>query len=188
MTLTPDQNPDQVFPGDLFTSKNLPGRWRIARTRSRREKALAVFLRGLETPYYLPMFRKRQPGSKRERYSLVPVFGGYVFFKATELDRHRAFACGHIASVIEVVDEQGLVRDLERISRALTLDVPVYPYDFVSRGDLVEIVDGPFKGMQGVIQRKAKSYRLVLNVESIFKSLALDIEAHMVRPLAGSAA
>jgi len=183
MTISLDKNPAQLYPDNLLTDISLPGKWRIARTRSRREKALADFLAGRHVGYYLPMVKKRQPGKKRVRYSMVPIFSGYLFFKSSDLERYQAFTSNHIARVIEVRDEPQLLRELIQVQKAISLDAPVYPYDFVREGDLVEIARGPFKGLQGVVQRKSREYRLVLNVTGLFQSLALDIEAHMVEPL-----
>jgi len=187
MAISIDKNPFQLYPEDLLDNHDsLSGRWRIARTKSRREKILADFLTSHGIGYYLPMVKKRQPGGKRVRYSLVPIFSGYLFFKSGDFERYQALTSNHIASIIDVSDERRLVRELCQVRKVISLDAPVYPYDFVREGDLVEIARGPFKGLQGVIQRKSKNYRLILNVSGIFQALALEIEAHSVEPLARS--
>lgn len=183
MTQSLNANPPQVFPEDLFTQKESIGQWRVAKTKSRREKALAGFLCSRGLAYYLPMIKKRQPGKGRVRYSLVPVFSGYVFFRSGDNERYQAFTSGHMAGVIEVKDEASLLKDLDQVRRAINLDAPLYPYDFVASGDEVEITAGPFKGLQGIIQRKKNNFRLILNIECLSRSLALDIEADMVQPL-----
>ena len=180
MTISLDKNPLQMYPDLLLSDSDLPGQWRVARTKSRREKALAEYLANHGIGYYLPMIKKRQPGHKRDRYSLVPVFSGYLFFKSSDLQRHQVFKSNHLAGIIDVKEEARLLADLLRIQKAISLDVPLYPYDFVQEGDWVVIRRGPFRGIQGVIQRKDSNYRLVLNVESLFQSVAVDIEAHMV--------
>ncbi len=183
MTQSLNANLPQLFPEDLFTRNKSAGQWRVARTKSRREKALAVFLRGLGIGYYLPMFRKRQPAKNRGRYSLIPVFPGYVFFWSGDNERCQAFNSGHMAGVIEVKNEASLLKDLDRVRGAIAMDAPLYPYDFVRRGDPVEIINGPFKGLRGLVVRKTGNWRLVLNVDCLSRSLALDIEADMVQPL-----
>ena len=183
MTVTLDKSPIQLYPDNLLTEETLPGQWRVAKTKSRREKALAQFLSEQGIGYYLPMVKKRQPGSKRERYSLMPVFSGYLFFKSSDLERYQAIKSNHIACVIDVKDETQLLRDLDQVHRAISLDTPVYPYDFIRTGEQVVIKSGPFKGVQGVVHRKGKNYRLVLNINCLCQSLALDIESHCVEPV-----
>ena len=182
MTTALDRNPSQLYPDDILSGRD-PGKWRIARTKSRREKALAEFLAANEVGYYLPMVKKRQRDRKRVRYSLIPIFSGYLFFKSNDLQRYQAFKSNHISMVIDVKDEDQLLSDLQRVQKAITLDAPLYPYDFVRQGDMVMIKQGPFKGLQGVIQRKNSHCRLVLNVNYLFQAVALDIEAHMVEPM-----
>ncbi|MBA2881491.1 hypothetical protein HNR65_001818 [Desulfosalsimonas propionicica] len=55
----------------------------------RREKALAGYLADRGIGYFLPMVRRRQSSAKRERYSLLPLFSGYLFFKADDPGRYR---------------------------------------------------------------------------------------------------
>lgn len=187
MTVSLEKNSAQLYPHDLLADSSTQGRWRVAKTKSRREKALAEFLAGYGIGYYLPMLKKRQPGTKRVRYSLVPVFSGYLFFKADDRQRHQAFTSNHIACVIEVADQGQLLKDLGRVQMAISLDAPVYPYDFISIGQEVLIKRGPFKGLHGVVHRKNKNYRLILNVNCLMQSLALNIEAHCIEPLVKSA-
>ncbi len=180
--LSPETVP-QAFPEDLFSESSASGRWRVARTKSRREKSLAVFLYQRGISFYLPLFKRRQHSEKRVRYSLVPVFPGYVFFRPGDDERYHALTSGHIAGIIDVQDEKGLLADLRQLHRAITRDAPLYPYDFVQEGDLVEIKKGPFKGLRGHILRKAGNCRLVLNVDILSRSVAMDIDADMIWPL-----
>ncbi len=184
MTVSLDKNPAQLYPDNLLTGESLPGKWRVAKTKSRREKALADFMAGRSIGYYLPMVKKRQPGRKRVRYSLVPIFTGYLFFKSNDLQRYQAITSNHIAGIIEVDNEKQLLNDLLQVHKAMTLDAPVYPYDFVREGDMVEITRGPFKGLQGIVRKKSKNYRLILNVNCLKHSLAVDIESHCIAMLA----
>lgn len=108
---------------------------------------------GQKMSYYLPMLKKRQPETKRTRYSLLPAFSGYIFCKINNLERYKLLSTNHIANVIEVADEIRLINDLARVQKTLSLDTPVYPYDFVQTGDEVVVRNGPFKDLSGIIQK-----------------------------------
>ena len=183
MSMPLKDNPVQLLPDNLLSHDSLPGQWRVIKTRSRREKALARYMSGRQMSYYLPMFKKRRPETKRTRYSFLPAFPGYIFCKINNLERYELLSTNHIANVIEVADENRLVSDLARVQQAISLDAPIYPYDFVQAGDEVVIKNGPFKNLSGIIQRKMKNFRLVLNVKSLFMAVALDIEAAHVEPV-----
>lgn len=183
MTLTEAQNPEQLFPENAFELEVEKEPWRIAHTKSRREKALASFLYARGMAYFLPLFKKRQKSPKRVRFSYVPVFTGYVFFKADSAQRHEALTSNQIASIIEISDQRYFVKELYQIQKALSVEAPLYPFDFVKEGQEVEIKKGPFKGLRGIIQRKDKNYRLILNVSGIFQALAINVDSDWVEPV-----
>ena len=56
MTISLDQNPESCFPAHILTSTHENKIWRVAHTKSRREKALAHYLARAGIGYYLPMF------------------------------------------------------------------------------------------------------------------------------------
>lgn len=183
MTLKPQKNPYQLFPHNCLTMESTDSSpWRIAHTRSRHEKSLANFFYARKISYYLPLAKKRQNSKNRTRHSLVPLFQGYIFFKADNALRHEAMKSNCIASILEVSDQNLLIRELTEIQAALTLDAPIYPYDFVHAGQEVEIRKGPMKGLKGIIIRKDKNFRLVLKVSGIFQAAAINIDSDWVEP------
>ncbi|MFW6080662.1 MAG: transcription termination/antitermination NusG family protein [Desulfosalsimonas sp.] len=184
MTLSPSQNPDALFPPDLLDTDVPEKPWRIAHVKSRREKALAGFLAKKGIGYYLPMVtRKQRSASNRVRYSLVPVFPGYIFLKADDQDRYTALRTNQIARLIEVPDPDTLVHELKQIRTALDGDVPVYPVEFFTVGQRVRIKKGPMKDVEGVITRKGTKYRLVLSVTAIAQSVSVELDEDMVEKL-----
>ncbi|MCF8111701.1 MAG: hypothetical protein K9J85_09460 [Desulfobacteraceae bacterium] len=181
MTLAQSENPDALFPADLLDTDQPEKPWRIAHVKSRREKALAGFLAKKGIGYYLPMVtRKQRSRTNRLRYSLVPVFPGYIFLKADDNDRYTALRTNHIARFIEVPDPDTLVYELKQIRTALTGDLPVYPIDFLTVGQRVRVKKGPMKDVEGVIIRKDRHFRLVLSVTAIAQSISVELDADMV--------
>jgi len=183
MTLSSDDNPAPRFPEDILTRIGHDKPWRVAHTKSRREKALAHYLARAHIGYYLPMFVRQQSSTKRARTSLLPVFNGYLFFQADDFDRHKALRSNHIAHILDVGDEQKLMAELLQIEKALSGSEKIYPYDFVCEGQRVRVKKGPLSGVEGIIVRKTNSYRLVLSVESIMQSISVSIESDNVEPI-----
>ncbi len=182
MTISLNQNPEALFPADILDTIPKDKPWRVAHTKSRREKALAHYLARAGIGYYLPMFSRQQSGNKRVRYSLIPVFNGYLFFQADDFERHKAIRSNHIARIIDVGDAIKLIQELSQIEKTLSGNTKVYPYDFISKGQWVRVKSGPLKGVEGRIIRKDSNCRLVLSVESIMQSISVSIEADQVEP------
>jgi transcription antitermination factor NusG len=183
MALTLNQNPDQIFPANILEEPINGTTWWVAHTKSRREKSLANFLSAKRIGYYLPLIKKRQASNKRERFSFMPLFSGYMFFKGSKQDRYEAFTSNQIARVIEVKDQSILLNELARTQKALSIGGPVYPYDFLAKGQKAQVRFGPMKGIEGIITDKKGQYRLILNVTTISQSFAVDVEADMVEAI-----
>ena len=182
MTISLSENPESCFPADILNRIQKEKFWRVAHTKSRREKALAHYLARAGIGYYLPMFIRQQSSNKRVRSSLIPVFNGYLFFQADDSERYKALQSNHIAQIIDAGDEKRLISELSQIEKALSGSTKVYPYDFISKGQWVRVIKGPLKGVEGRIVRKEGNYRLVLSVESIMQSISVSIEADQVEP------
>mgnify|MGYP006283948373 CR=1 FL=1 len=183
MTTAISQNPAALYPEDLFDLSAQYKPWWVAHVKSRREKSLASYLADADIGYYLPMYQRRQPNSKRVRYSLMPLFNGYLFFRGDDVDRHYALRSNQIARMIDVRDQDRFSNELQSIRRVLANELPVYPYHYIVEGKRVRVKKGPLKDVEGVVERKAKNYRLVISVETINQSMAVTIDADMVEPV-----
>ncbi|MDY6825154.1 MAG: transcription termination/antitermination NusG family protein [Thermodesulfobacteriota bacterium] len=183
MTLAYDQNPAPAFPENILAEGDAEKPWRVAHTKSRREKALAGYMAKAGIGYYLPMMKKRQTVQKRVRYSLMPVFSGYLFFRGGDGDRHKAMRSNHIARVIPVRDQQRLIQDLENVQKVLLQTDRVYPFDFITEGQAVRVKKGPMKDVEGVVIKKNRNYRLVVSVNSIMQAISVEIDADDVAPM-----
>jgi transcription antitermination factor NusG len=180
MTISTERNPAQLFPEAILSEPVTDTKWFVAHTKSRREKALAHFLAGRQIGYCLPMMKIRQRSALRDRHSFLPLFSGYLFFKGTLQDRYSAFSSNHVARVLEVEDQEQLREELSRVFQVLSMNVPLFPYDFLSKGQRVRIKDGPMKDLEGIIDRKQSDCKLVLSVTSISQSFAVHVDSSLV--------
>ncbi len=133
--------------------------------------------------YYLPLMKHRQPSSKRTRYSLIPLFKGYIFINCDEADQSDIYRSNCASRIIAVKDPETLVHELRQIHHALSLDKPVCPVELLDIGQRVQIKKGSLKGLEGTIIRKDKKYRLCLSVTSIMQAVSVEIDADMVETL-----
>jgi transcription antitermination factor NusG len=59
--------------------------------------------------------------------------------------------------------------------------VEVVPLAGAEVGDLVEIMGGPLKGLQGRIQRSQESDKFTLSLESIGQSLLVTVQSEILK-------
>jgi transcription antitermination factor NusG len=61
--------------------------------------------------------------------------------------------------------------------------LPVRPWPHLKPGDRVRIEDGPLRGVEGILLKEKESLRLVLGVELLQRSIAVELEPESIVPL-----
>ncbi|MBI5117894.1 UpxY family transcription antiterminator [Candidatus Poribacteria bacterium] len=169
---------------DFLSLSNDPNKkWCVLHTKSRREKKLAQRCSQLGIQYYLPL-RKSVTGRRGRRHvSDVPLFPGYLFCCMDRGECWGLLQTDHIANVLDVVDQKGLVTDLNNIKDACERGVLLKPCALVDRGQRVRILDGPFAGLEGIVRKHLGGFRLVLTMECIQQAVACEVDVRMVVPI-----
>ncbi len=158
-------------------------RWYVLRTRSRQEKVLSGALAGMRINHYLPILRRmRTYGARRVEVS-EPMFPGYLFLWGPRDQLYEADRTRRVAGIIEVHDQERLEWELSGIHQALSLRAPLELYPALQVGIRVVIVSGPFLGLQGLVERKPKPDRLVLQVRMLGGAVKLEIDGAAVEPI-----
>ena len=173
---------------DLVTTplpEHVPGRWWVAHTRPRTEKALAADLTRFGIPHYLPLCERvtRSRTTNRITRSMVSVFSGYLFFAATEDQRCQALKTNRIVNVLTVHNQAQLVAELRHIQRVLTTDTSFARKSHIETGRWVRIIAGPLAGVEGVVGVRRRPHRLFLNVDILGQSITVETTPDMVEPI-----
>lgn len=163
----------------------LHGRWWVAYTRPRNEKALSADLRAMGIHSYLPL-RQRETRSRntgRTHRSFVPVFTSYLFFSATEEERYRALRTNRIVHTIAVSSPDELIRELRHIHHLLRSGKAFELHPQLRDGSWARVVEGPLKGVEGVVSGRLSRMRLVLNVHMLGQSVSVRVVRDMLEPI-----
>ena len=70
--------------------------------------------------------------------------------------------------------------EIDAVKRVIESSWAVEPHPFLRCGDRVRVTCGPLEGIEGTLLRKKNALRLVLSVEMLMKSVAVEIDASMV--------
>jgi transcription termination/antitermination protein NusG len=164
---------------------SVEARWWVAHTKPRNEKVLARELQVLSVPYYLPLHERttRSRRTGRRSQSVVPVFSGYIFVRASGDQRHRALKTQRIVSLIEVVDQSRLVGELRQIERLLQTPSAFHFQKRLEQGDWARVIAGPLMGLEGVISSRLSRLRLVLNVNMLGQSISVEMAEDMLEEI-----
>ena len=177
-------NPEILFPPAVDDRSALPGTWYVGQTKARCEKAFACDLAARGIAYFLPMIERLTFSGGRKRRGMMPLFANYVFFcAADEGGRHAALLTDRLCRVIEVRDQDRLVRELSATHRVLRNKIALDPYPFAVVGRRVRVALGPLEGTEGVVVRRDGRERLVLEVGILGQGSAMEIAPELLEPI-----
>ena len=173
------ENPPTIWP-EGTALKDFEGTWWVAHTRSRNEKALAWQLQRKDVSYFLPMSWNVSRRKGRTIRSLLPLFGGYLFFCGDESGRLEALKTNRVANLIEVRDQDLLVAELAPIERLLRQGAPLKPHKYIKAGQKCRVIAGALAGTEGIVSRAGHTTRLVLQVDILGQATSVEIDIEMI--------
>lgn len=156
------------------------GFWWVAHTKSRNEKALAHDLIRKEICYFLPMTWKVRRHKGRKIRSLLPLFGGYMFFCGDENQRLEVLRTNRIANLIEARDQQKLLEELGQIEQALRTGANLVPHHYTEVGRRCRVTAGPLKDLQGIVIKTKGISRLVLQIDMLGQAASVEIDTDII--------
>jgi transcription antitermination factor NusG len=151
--------------------------WLAAYTRSRHEHHVAHQLRLKELEFLLPTYQRFVRWSDRIKTSEAPLFPGYIFVHVTERERVPVLETMGVVHLVSTAGKPTVLpdEDVERLRTCTLRSGDVEPHPYLRIGHRVRVKHGPFAGWEGTLVEKQNSLRLVINVDQILKSLAINL-------------
>jgi transcription antitermination factor NusG len=158
--------------------------WYAAYTCAKHEKRVATELGAREVQHFLPLYSSVRRWKDRQVELQLALFPGYVFVRLALRDQLQVL---QIPSVVRLVGFGGLPTalpdvEMEILREGFFQGLRAEPHPFLTIGRSVRITAGPFAGLEGVLKRKKSSLRVVVSLELIQRSVAVDVDAADVRP------
>lgn len=121
-----------------------------------------------------------------QRPSSPPMFPGYLFCRLDLSTRllplfttpgfHRLVGAGRTPIPIS---EQ----EIDSIRRVMVSGLAALPWPRIEPGAPIHVASGPLAGLQGVLLSIRKRDHLIVSVNLLQRAVAVEIDAHSVRPL-----
>lgn len=159
-------------------------RWYALHTCSRHEKAVAAQLEQNSLECFLPVFQTLRRWKDRRVKVDFPLFPGYLFVNIPLRDRMRVLQVHGVVRLVgmnhaEPIPDEQIQALRDGIEQRLKLE----PYPFLRIGRRVRVKRGPLLGAEGFLVRKRDNFRLVISLELIGRSVALEIDAADIEPV-----
>jgi len=160
--------------------------WWAVYTRHQHEKVVAASFASNGLDVFLPLYSAVRQWKDRKKHLSLPLFPCYVFLRSESESRVAVLSTPGVHSIVMMSGQPAVIPevDIEAIRRAVDSPLRVEPHPFLRRGDWIRIKSGPLANIEGILIRRKGSYRLILSAEVLQKSIAVEIDAFSVEPLA----
>src|SRR5258708_23094886 len=159
--------------------------WYAIHTRSRHEKIIAARLHAQATEVFLPLHRSRNTWKNGVHADVdLPLFPCYLFARIGMNDRLRLLQTpGVIGFAGPPAHPAAIPNEEIALLRTATAKFEAEPHPYLHCGDRVHIVAGPLAGMEGILTRRKQQYRVVLSIEAIMRSIAVEVSEFDIEPM-----
>ena len=163
--------------------------WYAGYTAARHEKRVAEHFAQRGVEYFLPLYESIHRWNNGPHRVQLPLFPSYIFVRIAMRERLRVI---EVPGFVRLVGFNSLPyplpeADINRMKDALNKGVLAEPYPYLTVGTRVEVRNGPMQGMTGILLRRQNKCRVVISVDLIMRSMAVEVEASDVVPIRKSA-
>ena len=138
---------------------------------------------GLET--FVPWHRVHRSWSDRVKILEQNLFPGYVFCRSNFGERHLVMSHPGVECVVSFEHRPAIIPDHEITSlrRSLESGFPLGPWPFLKAAQRVRIEHGVLEGIEGTLARDSGAWRVVVSVNALHRSIAVQVDRDMIRPI-----
>lgn len=160
-------------------------RWYAVHCRSRHEKYVQEHLACKSLEVFLPLFESVHRWKDRRRVVALPIFPGYLFVRAVVCDRMKIATT---PGVVQIVSAQGQPvpvpdHEIQALQDCYATHLRMAPHPYLAVGRRVLVKKGPFAAIEGILIRRRGEYRVVISINLIARSVALEVNAEDIVPV-----
>ena len=159
--------------------------WYAVYTNARHEKRVVEYLGGRLVECYLPLYKSVRRWQDRRKEIELPLFPGYVFVKIAYRSRLQVLTAPGVVQIVSFDGKPAPIREneIEALRHGLPCTTSFEPHPYLTVGKHVRVRSGPLSGMEGILIRRKDGFRLVLSIELIMRSVAIEVDEADVEPM-----
>lgn len=171
--------------GELGAEPGFRAQWFAAYTSSHHEKRVAFHFSEREIETFLPLYAARHRWRNRCEVTVeLPLFPNYVFVRMVARERVRILEVPGVLALVGAGRIPAPLPDFEiETLRSGVGGRRIEPHPYLVIGERVRITAGPMAGMEGVLVRKKNNFRVVLALDVIMRSIAVEVDAEDLEPV-----
>jgi transcription antitermination factor NusG len=153
--------------------------WFALYTRHQHEKVVTEMLMAKGFEAFLPLYESMRLWKDRKKMISLPLFPCYVFVRGPLERKLAMITTPGVHMILYRGEDVALIpgEEMQAIQKAVDGPFSVEPYPYLKCGERVRVKRGSLEGVEGVLVRKKNLYRLVLSVNMVAQSVAVEIDA-----------
>ena len=169
----------------LYGKQNYEPNWYALKTRYRHEKKVAGRLQQKGITIYLPLYTTYHTWCDRKKRVTEPLFSCYLFVKIPLKDRLPVLQTDGVINLVSFNNIPAPIPEsqIDSIRCVLSKLTLVHKTDYYGVGEHVEVIQGPLKGIIGVLQKIKNQSRLVISIDVICQAISIDIDINSIKPI-----
>jgi transcription antitermination factor NusG len=159
--------------------------WFAVFTTPRHEKRIAWHCEQRQIECFLPLYRTTHRWKNRCNAQLeLPLFPNYLFVRIDWRERVRVLNVSGVYRIVgEGRDPHPVPDDYIEMLRDSLSAHRMEPHLGIEIGERVRIIVGPLAGQTGILLRKKSELRVVLEVEMLARSIAVELTHEQIEPV-----
>jgi transcription antitermination factor NusG len=184
MTLIIEQHADKVELPAAISAYDLL-RWYAVYTCANHEKRVAEQMAQRSLEYFLPQYASVRRWKDRHVQLNLPLFPGYVFVRLALRNRLRVLEIPSVACLVSFGGQPAVLPDevVTRLREGLSGNLRMEPHPYLNVGKRVRLLRGALAGTEGILLRKKGRIRIVMSIELIARSVAVEVDLADIAPV-----
>lgn len=159
--------------------------WYALTVKPRHERSAARNLRCRGLEEFSPVYRARRRWCDRVKELELPLFPGYVFCRFAYPQRMLVLNTPSVTSIVEFGRRPAPASDEEiaAVQAIVASGLPAGPWPYLRAGQKVRIEQGCLEGVAGILLREKDACRVLVSVEILQRSVAVEIDRALLCPV-----
>lgn len=160
--------------------------WWALYTRHQHERTVAEMLSTKGFEVFLPLYESARRWKDRTKILSMPLFPCYLFVRGGVDRKLQVVTTPGVHMILYRGDRVATIpeQEIQAIQRAVNGPFRVEPHPFLRCGMRVRVTRGALEGVEGILIRKKNLSRLILSVDMLAQSVAVEVHALDVEPCA----
>ena len=157
--------------------------WYAIAVKPQAERTVEAILAEKNYETFFPVVKRERQWSDRVKQIDVPLLPGYVFCRFDGEQRLPIMTTPGVREIVGFGRRAAPIDDGELVAlrRVIESGAHVEACEFLTRGDRVEVVGGAMQGLCGILLEIKGSCRVVLSVELLQRSVAVEMDRASIR-------